>query len=306
MPSPSPLIRLTLAALILGAGLGLWASRQAAINRARHALADALAEQAALQARFAAAQRAIESARSDLTEQRSRRDGQLADADRLRKELANATPESQWAEPPPDWPRWESASPYVWLRKEMLTKLPLARFNKDGGLSEDAAKVLDLNSNRLGPLNASLREIVAAFGANQLARIEKENGPPDAPNGDRTLTIKVPPLSQDGAGFEQQFETALQNELGAERAELLIKANQSWIESQFSQGGASTSACSYSLTLHTNGLFDLNSADGHGSSSFAGAVNQSAVQKSVPPYLIPSFGDLLQSPASAATQDPAQ
>ena len=305
MPSPSPFIRLTLAALILPAGLGFWASRQAALDRARHALAGALAERAALRDRLAATQRAIESARGELKEQRSRRDAQMAAASRLRTELASAAPESQWEEPPPDWPRWESASPYVWLRKEMLMRLPLARFNTDGGLSEEAARVLDLNSNQVRSLNASLQEIVAAFGAKRLARIEKENGPPDSPNGDHTLTIKVPPLPQDGAGFEQRFETALQNELGAERAELLIKANLDWIESQFDQGGASTSTCSYSLTLHTNGLFTLNTADGHSSSSSSG-VGQSSIQRSIPSYLIPSFGDLLQSPTSATTQDPAQ
>jgi hypothetical protein len=304
MPSPSPLIRLTLAALILAAGVGLWASRQAALNRARHALAGALAERAAIEARLAAAQRTIESARGELAEQRSRRDAQIAAASRLRTELAGATPESQWEEPPPDWPRWESASPYVWLRKDLLTKLPLARFETDGGLSEDAAKVLDLASNRLGPLNASLQEIVAAFSAKRLAHVEKENGPPDSLNGDRTLTIKVPPLPQDGTGFAQQFEAALKDELGAERAELLIKANLDWIESQFNQGEASTSTCSYSLTLHTNGLFSLDSADGRGSSSSSGS--QRSIQMSIPPYLIPSFGDLLQSPSSATSADPAQ
>jgi len=229
----------------------------------------------------------------------------MAAASRLRTELAGAAPEGQWEEPPPDWPRWESASPYVWLRKDLLTKLGLARFNNDGGLSEEAAKVLDLNSNQLGPLNASLQEIVAAFGANRLACIEKENGPKDSPNGDRTLTIKVPPLPQDGAGFTEQFETALRNDLGAERAELLIKANLNWIESQFNQGDASTSTCSYSLTLHANGLFTVNSADGRGTSSSSG-VSQSSLQRSIPSYLMPSFGDLLQSPTSATSPDPAQ
>ena len=113
------------------------------------------------------------------------------------------------------------------------------------------------------------------------------------------LTIEVPPLPQDGAGFEQQFETALQNELGAERAELLIKANTNWIESQFDQGNASTST--YSLTLHTNGVFALDTADGHGSSSSSGG-SQRSIQESIPPYLIPSFGDLLP----ATSQDAAQ
>jgi hypothetical protein len=193
----------------------------------------------------------------------------------------------------------------VWLRKDLLTKLPLARFNDDGGLSEEAAKVLDLNSNRLGPLNASLREIVAAFGANRLAHIEKENGPPASPDGDRTLTIKVPPLPQDGAGFAQQFETVLKDELGAERAELLIKANLDWIESRFDQGDASTRTCSYSLTLHTNGLFTLITAGPNGSSG-GSSGGRSSIQMSIPPYLMPSFGDLLQSSTSATSADPAQ
>jgi len=303
MPPSSLFVRLTVATLILAVGLALWASRQAAVNRARQALTDELAERAALDERVAIARRAIDSARGEVAEQRSRRGAQMAAASRLRKELANATPESQWAEPPSDWPRWESASPYVWLRKGMLTKLPLARFNNDGGLSEEAAKVLDLTPTQVSSLNASLQQILATFRASQFARIEKENGPPDSPSGDRTLTVKVPALPQDGAGFEQQFETALRNELGAERAEILIKANTNWLESQFDQGNASAST--WSLTLHTNGLATLDTSDGRGGSG-SNSGSQGSIQKSIPPYLIPSFGDLLQSSAYGTSQDPAQ
>jgi hypothetical protein len=186
----------------------------------------------------------------------------------------------------------------------MLTKLPLARFDKDGALNKEAASALDLSPSQAGSLNASLQQALAGYRALQLARIEKEDGPADSPNGDRTLTIKVPPLPQDGAVFAQQFETALQSELGAERAELLIKANSNWIESQFGQGGASTSACSYSLTLHTNGLATFSTSDGYVSGSSSGT--QSSIQQSMPSFLVPAFGDLLQPSASASSQDPAQ
>src|SRR5437763_353838 len=56
--------------------------------------------------------------------------------------------------------------------------------------------------------------------------------------GDGTkMTIRINPMPEEGARLKQEFEAALRNELGEQRADLVMKLSEGWLDSQFSRFG---------------------------------------------------------------------
>ena len=298
MPSPNSLKRFAAAALVLVAGLALRIPRQAALEDARRALAGAQAEQSSLANRMTNAKSVIESSRPELAAQSARRNQQIAATARLQQEILKAKPESRWAEPPAHGASWDPASPYVWLPKDLLAKLPLARFDRDGSLSKNAVAVLDLDPRQVESLNVSLKRAVDNYHAAQLPHLEKTDGPADLPNGDRSITVKVPPIPEAGAAAQQQFENAVRTELAGRRAEVLLQANTQWLDSQFDQDSDGTVA--YTLTSHTNGQFTLQHSSSHGGGSSTSPGG--SVLNSVPTWLHPLFTDLAPQAAGETGQ----
>lgn len=278
--------------VVLMAGITslVWCERQAGIRDARRDLASAQAEQALIGERIDRAREEIESNQNELSEQQDWQSAATNRIAQLETEISRTAPASRWADPPADWPRWDTNSPYVWLRKEMFSELRIKRFNDRGEISSDLAGLMGLSPTETAALNSSLGQIEAANHTAQLARVQTSESV--SADGDRSMTVAVPSSPADGAELAQQFQTALEDQLGAQRAGL-IDQDTNWFASEFDLSPASSNT--YTITAHTNGNYSVEIATGpSGSSSYGGSPSSADALRHVPYYLVPAFSNFVQ------------
>jgi hypothetical protein len=276
----------------LAAGIAglLWSERQGGIRDARSDLASARAKQALIRDRIDHAQGEIESSQDELSQQQDWRSAATNRIAQLEAQMSRTAPASRWADPPAAWPGWDTNSPYVWLRKGMFSELRIKRFNDRGEMTSEIAGVLGLSPAETAALNSSLAQIVATHQAAQLARVQKSES--DSVDGERTLTVTVPPSPQDGAAQAQLFQAALEDQLGAQRAGL-IDEDTNWFESEFDLNLADTNT--YTITMHSNGEFSLRMAEGRNGSSYYSGGNYASTVAHLPPYLTPVLSSFAQT-----------
>jgi hypothetical protein len=218
----------------------VWIPRQYSIAHARAELA---AQQIAVKARIDAATTDLESTRRELRTQTATRKQTEADVKKVAIQLENMEQDSRHLTPPPNLPEWNNDSPYVWLRKEMLPKLlaqqPLLSFASTGAINDHAASLLMLDEKDRTTVNSKLMRALGDYQAIEFAKAETTTE--QLPEGTK-VTVHVPPQPEQGAPLEEQFKTALRTELGAQRADILIQSDQSWLDHQFSQAGSFSQA----------------------------------------------------------------
>ena len=202
-------------------------------------------------------------------------------------------------EPPPALPEWNAGSPYVWLRKEFLPKLrvrPLSAFGDDGELGGDVATVLAATDNQQRALSSTLPRLLAEYHALEAAKAERvEEHLPGIGDDGSKVTVRFNPLPEEGAWFKEQFDAALRNELGEQRANLLTQLAEGWFNDQFNRFG--TEPKTISVSRHPNGTygFAVKTGDGLGSSDGLLRIDNYLI----PPHLRPLFSDVL-SPTDSA------
>jgi len=285
------LFKIVLILLILSAATAVWIPHQQRLSETRAALAETNAQRLELQERINAATAALESARRELQTQSTNRKQIRSDIAKAEAELSKVDPESRWVAPPASLPDWNSGSPYVWLRKDMLPKLPVQAFNENGAVNGDVASVLTLNEKQMATLNATLTKLMAEYRAIETAKAEKtdEALPGIAGQKGEKLTIRVQPQPEEGKRFMQQFETALRDEIGAQRADLLLQTSESWLDQQFSQSGAKPKTIS--LLRHPDGSYNLSIKSG--SSWFSTGGPWKIIQGQIPAHLRDLFNDIV-------------
>jgi|GEM_PF-1343022 len=200
-------------------GLAIWAPRQMRLNETRVKLAqikfqldeivqkqtEARNHMASLQISLKHSQQSAESLKNKLTQ--------------AQNTLDKIHPESLWAEPPAQWPDWNTNSPYVWIQKSTLNNLYLSPFSKNGKLSSSAAEILDIPKNELDSMNEKLHDLVKQSHQYQSDRTEIV---PEESSKDK-ITLKIDSLGDEGKRLENEFKNTLNMTMGEQRADLLLQ-----------------------------------------------------------------------------------
>ena len=297
--SASGMRRTTIALVALLLGLVVWVPRQRAWKETRQQLAAARAFHAELEGRLAEARATLAASRQALTQQQAGLDETLAALAQAERALVRVDPESQWSAPPGTWPAWTPASPYVWVRKEMLPQLGLGEdvFTSAGTLRAEAAAVLAVSDEQQACLNATLPGLLAEYHALEVANAERLDQPLPGIEGEGPqVTIRVRPLPEEGARLEAQFIASLQEQLGDQRTDLVRQVAGGWLDSAFS--GLSAEPRIISVIRHPNGSYNLSTRTGSGWLS-VGVTSPTSLMAYLPAYLTPLFEDVLGSGVAA-------
>ncbi len=285
----------TVAALVFLAALMVWIPGQLRLRQARRVLSETQAQLAALDERLAASAAALESAQRDWRAQNASHDQARVAVAMAERELARVDPEVRWSALPAVLPEWNGDSPYVWLRKEIFSTLPVGVFTERGELRREVAMVLTADEAQLRALNTALPRCLADYQALEAATAERiDQHLPDNSGDGTTLTLRIKPLPEERARLLNEFETALRQELGEQRAGLLMQVAGGWLASQFSQDQKIIS-----MTRRPEGDFRINTENGYSKSSVGWRANSRVpVPEYVPSHLLPRFAELLDPAAS--------
>ena len=279
-----PSLLLVIAAVALAIGL----PHHLALRQLRQNLARAQAELTNENARLMDAATVLDRLHEQVSQQRRQREKALASVAKAEQQLASVNPEAKWSLPPSVWPEWNSGSPYVWLRKEMLPMFPVPAFGKDGTLSSEVAAVLTVNPETQNRLNERLRQILTRYQAMEVANAEPVDQPVEGITTDGpVMTIRVSPLGERGAEFRQEFERTLRNELGEQRAELLTQCAVPWLAAQFSAAGQEPTVIS--VVRHQDHTYNVSIKSSAGWLSVGGIPH---IDDYVPAHLLPFFSNL--------------
>ena len=270
------------------------AARHSAISRTRAALEEALAHVADVDKKIVAAELALNAEHQTAKEHivaTSQALAQLADKE---TELSKVDPDSAWSSPPDEWPEWNEKSPFVWLRKEMLSKLPVEPFTKDAELPVAVANVLALDKDAHQALNADLRRIINDYHEFEMGFVQRIDNPLPGIAGDGpSATVRVNPLPEEISRFKQEFVQTLTGAVGEQRADLLLQAGEGWLDSQFGQSGGEPKTIS--VVRHPDGTYSM--AMRHGSSWFS-TSGFSNLDAYIPKHLLSFFSDVMNGAGS--------
>jgi len=290
--------RLAVALVLALAGALVWMPRQFHLSQQRREMAQALAQYTNLTLQIADQTRELETCRAEAAKQSQIHVQTSVSAAKAERQLAAANPDAYWAQPPVNWPVWETNSPYLWLRKETLASLPIKRISKDGRITSDIAEVMSIPQKQLDSINTSLAKALsdagAALASNAHRTVETNK------DGERVVSVAIDSIPELTQPLTNQFETALVGTLGRQRGEALMGAAQSLIQETTGFGAQS---CLYSARSMTNGFVEVRKVSsyqgGHKQSS-SGRVRANGAQPStIPEYLYPFFQDVFNVPAAS-------
>jgi hypothetical protein len=281
--------KLTPALLIAAIAACWWIPRQIGLANARRDLSAVRIQLADLRDRAATGSNTLESLRDELRAASERRSRAASEAAKATRAAAAVNPDARWVAPPKSLPEWNPESPYVWLKKESVGRFPVPVFTEDGELRAEVGIVFVIDPASQRALNKQLKELLAEYRALEAAKAERsdEHLPGIATQKGEKLTIRVKPLPEDGARIKQQFEAALVNALGQQRAGLLTQVGDTWIRSQFAQFGAEPKIISVARNSEDNFSVSVKS----GRSWFSTGGPARFMRDNIPPHLRPLFGD---------------
>jgi hypothetical protein len=285
--------------VILSAATAVWIPRQRALAQTRAVLAETKARALKFDERINAATAQLESVRAEVKAQTASRKEARSAIAKAEADLAKIDPESRWTTAPPNLPNWNSDSPYVWLRKDIIPQLPITAFEENGELNPNVAYVLTLDEKQATALNRTLTKILADYRALEATKAEKtdEHLPGIAGQDGDKLTIRVQPQAAEGKQYMQQFQAAFRNELGSQRAGLLLQVADNWFDQQFSQSATAPKAIS--LLRCPDGSYSISIKSGNSWQSTGGPWR--IAQLWIPPHLRPMFSDIAPPPTDQAS-----
>jgi hypothetical protein len=294
----------TLIVLIAVVVLAAWTWRESGLRRLQRQVNVLAAEKQRVEEQMAADAQELETLRARIADEKARDGKVLAEMEVAQRALAKADPESRWAEPPASTPDWNAESPYIWVRKEMVPKFSVPMFTKSGAMQPGVGSVLAVDDGTMRSLNSQLERLLADYRTLEVAGVRPSDKHLAGVQGDGTkATIEIPPRPEDGARFKARFEAALNEQLGFQRASLILESAEGWIDSQFS--GFGTEPKIISLIRLPNGGFTVSIKSGQQwFSCGVPADRPDMVGEYIPPHLLPLFKDVLTVPAAAATAIP--
>ncbi len=260
------------------------------LRQLRQSVARAENQKGTADAHLIRAAKAVEDARALLKQQES--DWQRAQAESAAAEnrLLLQNPESRWALPPRTWPEWDPASPYVWLRKELLPLFSVPAFDKDGSLTAETAAFLAVDKDARDGLNQRMKQVLAQYRELETRHAEVIPEPlPGMPQDGSAVTVQVRPLREEGERLKKAFESQLRDGLGEQRGELLLQSAKEWLDSTF--GAASDLPVIISAVRDTDNTFRVSIRSGTSWISVGGTPGLASY---IPAHLLPFFDALVQ------------
>ena len=211
------------AALVLG---GLVLRRSSKETQRLQAISERLQEQILIASnRLDKAQVRADSQRKNLDRQMIESDSTVSELAELgrRRSRSSASEESADAHPPAELPAWDPDSPHIWVDKGLFQRLHLHVFLPDGSLTPVATEILALDKPKANQLGETLRKIVSnhRYQETTRARVEQEHLPDIAKYEGQKFTLRVDPPPENSANFKAEFETALTENLGTQRYQLI-------------------------------------------------------------------------------------
>lgn len=282
--------------------IGAWQSRR--IHEQRQAVTRLAAQLEATRQQADEAGQRLGVLREEVEAGRRHRDAMVAQVAALGRGLAGAEAlageDPRWLSPPSTLPDWNPESPYVWLSKELLPRLPVQPLGRDGALDPQMAEMLAVEPGRLAALNRTLTRLVAEFRTQEAAhaRISEEHLPGIASAEGEKRTIVVEPLPEISADLRGQFEAALHRELGPQRAALLLETATGWMQDQLgwtddTPGVPPPQPRTFSAARRPDGSFQITIRSGHGWMSISGP---NTLSDNIPPHLRHLFTELEREP----------
>ena len=298
--------------LILLLALLVGISRQQRIASAQRRLEQTRDQWANLTNRMALAVLADESARQTLREQKVSRDAMLSSVAEVEDEMSKVSPESLFLTPPAQLPDWNTNSPYVWARKDIISKLREgAPFNGDGSVDQSAAPILGIRVEELTAMNDKLTRLMAEYRKLESATAERTDAHlhPIAEE-DRAITVEMKPFPEEGLRLKEAFEAALLETMGEQRARLILTIDDGRIDNEFGQdtevvdGKSRPVKRKISLVRHPNGNFDVTVKTANNwLSTTIPKENPEGLQQYIPSNLNPFFAELLPGKEKPASEN---
>jgi hypothetical protein len=299
------LYRKSLLALgILTVGVLIVTPRQIALSHARQALDKTRAGCADASRQITNLTKELEARRRDIAEQVELRDRARVAAARAESQLATANPDAFWSQPPAHWPDWNINSPYVWLRKEILSQLRVECFSQNGQLRSEIAQVMTIPKDRLDTLNADLNKLVADYAAAEAAKARRVLDTNQS--GERTLTIQIDSMADEGQRLADEFGAALLKTVGSQRADFLMESAKALLTRRFSELGKQSRTISVTVKADGSRLIATKYSGWLGMSSIGLPatipIDSASDYASIPAHLLPLFNELWDSPSADAPQ----
>jgi hypothetical protein len=281
--------RLTIiAAILLIAALWGWRGQQR-MAESRKRMAETEERLTAFKTECIALETQFQSMQSNVQRETIERNRVLSGLKNETLVVATNDPASLWVDPPSELPAWISESPYVWLSKETLSRLPITPFSDGGELEPLTAAVLNISDAERKQLNARLRVSLEEYRAAEAAQAQFTtnhlSGVSQFPG--EKITITVEPLHEDGKRLQDQFVAALKSHLGDQRSDLISRLADRWLGDHFSHDG--TEPKIISATRHENGTYNISVKTGGNSMSVGGPMS---LDEHIPAHLLPLFATL--------------
>ncbi len=266
-------------------------SNQVRLVNSRKALEEAKNQLAAVRSQIEAANTALLNARTELLNQNDERNRVTLKLAKAEQEFSKVDPEARWAMPPGSLPEWNSESPFVWLRKEMVPQLPVSPFMENGELRPEIGYLLTLDAATQQKLNQELKDLVMQFESIEAAKAERtdEHLPGIASQPGEKITVRIQRQPEEVARFQSELENALRESMGYQRTELLMQTAQGWI-SQFGSDSKTVS-----VVRRSSENYGLSVKYGEDWTSMTGPSE--AILRGIPANLRPMFAPLFQDSA---------
>ncbi len=292
--------RFTIVVIVLG--LAAWVGiRQAWQLRELHQSVRQLTEQMeAVRSEAEASDSRLDALRLEGEAQRQERDETNARLAALARQLSVEDTDPRWHLPPATLPDWNADSPYVWVAKELLPKFPVQPFDSNGQLDPKVAQVLAAEPEQVAALNQTLSRLVTEFRTHEAAHAKptEEHLPGIAQRDGDKRTITVEPIPEISARLREQFETAVREQFGRQRGELLLNTARGWVQEQFGwtsdqPGAPPPEPRTISVVRNPNGTFNISIRSGHVEMSVGGP---NTLDDYLPAHLRHFFAGLEQEP----------
>jgi hypothetical protein len=282
-----PRLTIVLAFLVVTVYLAL--RGQSRISELRRNLAASEARLAAVKAECAVLEAENQFAQSNVQRETSARNFAHAALAAETQTIATIDPESLWVDPPAELPNWTPDSPYVWLSKETLARLPFRPFSKMGELDPEMGVILDISDPERRNLNERLRSSLEEYRRIEALTAEyTTNHPPGISQfpGEK-VTITVRPNKEESQRLQNEFAASLKSSLGDQRSDLILRRARHWLGQNFTRDGAEPKT--YSATRHANGSYNISMQTGNSSMSVGGPMT---MEEHIPAHLLPFFAAL--------------
>jgi len=200
--------------------------------------------------------------------------------------LAGAGINDIWSSPPKALPELNLESPYIWLDKEVLPKLPLQTIGKEGEITKEIAEILGVSRAQLDRVNQKLVEIVAENRtlAQNSAEIVHEDVLSTGSSDGTKISVKIQVPTEATEQLKDRYQSAISDEVGEDRKDLLCRsvATQSWLNTEF---GVKPEIIS--VVRHPNGTYNIGFKER--GSSFGGITK---LEDYLPDFVLPLFDSI--------------